>query len=511
MAGKGKCFLILSCARSGSTSLARILDGAKNAVCTVEPHPNLNRETREMMEGRLPDARAVLKATVVKRVRENSRGRQIYGEKNVTYGPFIPHLYEMLKCKFIFLKRDGRDVVRSMMDWHERMFGSIYRECKDPGILSPRALNAAANLPVHLDTSDYARPRPCPGDPFYDEWANLSREEMCSFYWSTINELYLNALEKIPKEAWIEIDYTSPKTDDVLRVVDFLGLKGVSRDGIQELLDSRLNSLKDRTGEDCLYPDWRNWDRGLRGRFDKIAERTMERLGYYRGDPSDWRPSGYGRIWDIDQSDLGWYTWMYDGRRKMHTDLVAWVHNMETMGESIESIADFGCGLGVGYCDDFSSKKYVGVDLSQKNIRWCGQNRQNLKHRYLCLDFVIKSLPEPVDLVFSSGTLDNVYDVDACLQNMVKNARKWIYVAFYRGWFPDLEDHIYSWNEEHKCFYNDVSPSRIRKMLVSTGCRDIQIGPTRTGRSDIPFETLVIARTPEGNRENRREEEGVER
>jgi hypothetical protein len=280
MPTKGKCFFILSCARSGSTSLARILDTADNGVCAVEPNPNLNVETRQMMEGRLSDPRAILKATVVKRVTETLRKTMIYGEKNLTYGPFVCYLHELLECKFIFFNRDGRDVVRSLMDWHERMFGNIYRECKEPGDLTPRARAAVAKLPVHLDTSDYSRPRPLPGDPFYDEWENLSRAEMCAYYWSYINDLYLDELERMPQEAWIEIDYTLPSADDILRVGKFLDLKGLSRSRIQRMLNKRINSLRERRGEERVYPDWQNWDDKLRKRFERIAAKTMNRLGY---------------------------------------------------------------------------------------------------------------------------------------------------------------------------------------------------------------------------------------
>ncbi len=498
MARKGKCFFILSCARSGSTSLARILDEAENGVCVVEPEPNLNLETREMMEGRLSDPRGFLEATVVKRVEENLSDTRIYGEKNVTYGPFVSYLYEMLNCKFIFLKRDGRDVVRSLMDWHELMFGDIYRECKDPGNLSPRAISAAAKLPVHLDTSDYSRPRPLPGTAFYDEWEGLSREEMCAYYWSYINDLYLDQLEKIPQEAWTEIDYTSTGTDDIFRVSEFLGLKGLPRDRIRRMLGKKINSLKERTGEEATYPDWKNWDGGLRRRFDRIASMTMRRLGYYRADGSDWRPRGYGSFWDQQNSDLEWYMWMYNSRREMHADFVEWVHKMEGQGEFFESIADFGCGLGVGYCDDFADKHYVGIDLSPRNIAWCQKNRKNPKHRYLNIDFISEPLNEAFDLVFSSGTIDNSYDVDQFLKAMVRTSRRWIYLTCYRGWFPDLDEHRYQWNEEHGCFYNDLCPRRLRQTLESFGCQSIVVEPMETKREDIPYETRVIAQVPSG-------------
>lgn len=193
----------------------------------------------------------------------------------------------MLACKFIFLRRDGREVVRSLIDWHEKIFGDIYRECIEPGCLSPKAIRSVASLPVHLDTSDYSRPRPQLGDAFYDEWEFFSREEMCAYYWSYINDLYLNKLKKIPKGAWIEIDYTSPTVDDILRVTNFLSLRGISKNNIQNMLSKKINSLKERFGERRSYPNWNNWDSELKMRFNKIAGKTMERLGYYPSKKSE--------------------------------------------------------------------------------------------------------------------------------------------------------------------------------------------------------------------------------
>lgn len=496
----GRCFFILSCARSGSTSLARILDTAKNGLCAVEPMPNLNRETREMMEGRISNPMAVLESTVLPRVLEMLGKAEVYGEKNVTYGPFIQYLYEALKCKFVFMKRDGRDVVTSLINWHEKKFGSVYRECKETGNLSEAAIKASANLQVHWDTSDYSRPRPSRGDPLYDEWDDLTRAEMCAYYWSTINELYLDRLQQLPDNAWITVDYTSPRLEDIEKIAEFCGLKGLDKEGVRNMLHQKINSLQDRgASADDFYPNWKDWDSGMRRRFDRIASKTMYRLGYYKLDGGNWLPAGYGNWWREHNGGLEWYTWMYNSRRKMHHDLVHWVNQKEHQGDEILSIADFGCGLGVGYCDDFAEKRYIGIDLSEKNVQWCNENRKNPGHRYCAMDFIAKPLEEQVDLVCSSGTIDNGYDFDAFLISMVQSSKKWIYLTLYRGWFPDLKEHKYHWSDEHLCFYTDGSPKRIRETLAQLGCSEIIIEPVPTGRQDIPFETRVIARVPDSD------------
>ncbi len=489
-------FFILTCARSGSTSLARILDTATNGTCAVEPMPNLNFETRLAMEGRLENPQKVVEEIVVPRVREGLSRKEVYGEKNVTYGPFIQHLYELTDCKFVFLKRDGRDVVRSLLDWHDQMFGNIYRECVDPGDLSQQAVNAVVALPIHKDTSDFARPRPQIGSKWYERWETMSRFEMCSYYWSTINDLYRNALEVLPSDAWIELDYTTPQGEDILRVAEFCGLKDLGYDQVQEMLDAGINSLKDRGAGEKIHEKWMNWDGGKRRSFDAIAGNTMRRLGYYDDDIARWCPPDYGRCWEDHGADEEWYKWMYDTRLVMHEEAIKWIRSHDATEQPVTSIADFGCGLGVGYHEALADRKYVGIDLISSTIDWCKRNRTNPQHEYHQIDFIKEATPEKYDLVMSSGTIDNAYDVEAYLDAMLRASRRFIYLTCYRGWFPDLAEHNYHWVDKDKCFYTDISARRVREYLESLGCRDIQIEPRSTGRSDIPYETRIMASIP---------------
>jgi len=492
-------FILLSCARSGSTSLARILDEAVNGRCAVEPVPNLNRETREAMDGRLEDADGIVEATVVARAVERLEEVEVYGEKNVTYGPFVEKLYKRLDCRFVLITRDGRDVVRSLINWHEARFGTIYRECREPGNLMPEAVLAAARLPVHLDTSDYARPRPSPNEPLQDSWEQLDRAQMCAYYWARINALYLGALKKLPTDSWTRIDYTRPSAEEILRVAEFCGLRGLDKERVQALLESKINSLEERGSATGAAPAWQDWDGGARRRFEAIAGDTMRQLGYYGESGAEWRPEGYGSVWKKERAREGWYRWMYEGRQKVHGEFFAWLESREAAGEEIDVIADVGCGVGVGYAERFAKKRYIGVDLSEENVSWCRENRNNPRHEYLALDFVTRDLPELADVVFSSGTIDNAYDIDAFLEALARNSRKWIYATFYRGWFPDLDEHRYAWNPEHGCFYNDVSPRRVREALAAMGCSTILVQPLATGiraAGQSPYETLVIARVP---------------
>ena len=112
-------FILIGVARSGTTSLAKILDQSTNGQCIIEPTPNLNIETRKSMDGLIKDHKILLENTILKRIRENTiNNKIIYGEKNVTYGPFINDIFKQILCRFVFIHRDGRDVVQSLINWH---------------------------------------------------------------------------------------------------------------------------------------------------------------------------------------------------------------------------------------------------------------------------------------------------------------------------------------------------------------------------------------------------------
>ncbi|MBN1942503.1 MAG: methyltransferase domain-containing protein [Phycisphaerae bacterium] len=492
------CYFILSCARSGSTSLCRILDQAENGRCVMEPTPNLNVETRDAMDGRLHDLEAVVDTCILPRIAQQRDKSIIYGEKNVTYGPFIAAMYEKLHCRFVFLKRDGRDVVRSLLDWHNRKFGTIYRECKDTSGVTDSAFASAANLLAHNDTSDYSRPRPLPGKEYYDEWESMTRLEMCAYYWRRVNQLYVDGLASIPAEAWIALDYTNPSAGDILRVVDFLGLEGLDEQKIGQMLDSRINSLKDRGVSDGVpTPPWPDWPAEWRRKFDRVAGGMMARLGYYESSRDALQNAAgeegrFGAFWRAHDGGEPWYRWMYEHRKAQHKAFEEWFRCV-AQRESLESVADFGCGAAIGYTDFFASIRYVGMDLAESIIHWCRNTYSNPRHEFRAVDFIRRPPQKEFDLVMSQGTIDNVYDMDAFLNAAVQAAKKWIYITAYRGYFGDLSEHVYRHNEEQGVYYNDISPAAAYNTLKQAGCRDISIHPSPTGREDIPFETVIIA------------------
>ncbi len=205
------------------------------------------------------------------------------------------------------------------------------------------------------------------------------------------------------------------------------------------------------------------------------------------------KPSTYGAFWKEHDGGLEWYTWMYNSRIDQHECLQQWFRYVNN-SEPVRSVLDFGCGFAVGYADFFKDIRYVGADLAETAIAWCKKNRLNEKHDYVAIDFMTEKFDEKFDLVFSQGTIDNTYDIDGFIKAAIAASQRWIFITAYRGFFPDLQEHRYSWNDQHGCYYNDISPYQVYELLKAEGCSDITIAPSHTGRPDIPFETLIIAR-----------------
>lgn len=205
------------------------------------------------------------------------------------------------------------------------------------------------------------------------------------------------------------------------------------------------------------------------------------------------KPSNFGECWNRPHANIDWFTWMYNGRIEQHRAFQQWFRAVDRE-ERIESILEFGCGLSVGYADFFADRAYTGTDIAPHLIKWCRANRHNPRHTYLACDFVAHPFPERYDLVFSHGTIDNNYDMDAFLRAAVQASRRWVFLTAYRGFFSELADHRLEWRETDGCYYNDLSPSRAQAVLKDAGCTEVAIVPSFTGREEIAYETMIVAR-----------------
>ena len=463
---------------------------APGTCCRVEPAPNLNIESRDLMEGRLADPYAPLIRHVCPRVAEGLQGAEVYVEKQISFIPFMEHLAELMPCKFVVTRRDGRDVVASLINWHNQMFPIIYQECAEKAELSERAREVLASQDG-LDPFDYSLPRPPAGDPWRERWNALSRFEMVSWYWAHVNSLLLEQMDKLDPSRYIVVDYTAPTASDIRRVYEFLELDGFDEDVVTKLLQRRVNSLADRVDDVPRFPRWRDWTRLQQQRFLDIAFGMMSRLGYMP--PTRPAPEAFGDWWREDRHDEKWYEDIYQYRKPLHETFRRWIEAVQDTVGTIESVVEVGCGIAREHTPELDNRRYVGIDLAERVIEHNLRQNVNERHSFICADIIASAPAVKADLVFAQATIDNVYDMDAFLRAMARMTDKVLYVANYRGYFPGLTDHRYAWDPKTQLFFNDLSPRKARQVLRQEGFKTVTVFAQETHRGDIRAETVVIA------------------
>tara|TARA_B100001094_G_scaffold91497_1_gene87473 strand:- start:756 stop:1394 length:639 start_codon:yes stop_codon:yes gene_type:complete len=205
----------------------------------------------------------------------------------------------------------------------------------------------------------------------------------------------------------------------------------------------------------------------------------------------------FGKFWSKDSYErpegvlgfVDWYKWMYNSRLDINENIIKWVREKD---DKIKSVADFGCGVSIGFSEAFSDKFFTGIDISKRNIDWCKDNYNNSKHVYMHKDFAKNPLSDKVDLVICNGTLENVLDINKAIESMVLSSKGWIYAAGCSGWHPNLRQHKYEWREEWGCNSSLISPSEVELVLKKLNCKKIQIFPFK--RSAKMYETIIIAK-----------------
>ncbi len=314
-----------------------------------------------------------------------------------------------------------------------------------------------------------------------------------TWYWSTTNRAARAIAADLPAETFHEIDMSSANAEDIQKLADKIGLKGMNKEAIAEQLDARINATSARVETEPRFPKPADWTNEQIARFDAMAFEQMKALGYYPAERRREKPEGFGDWWRQHDGGLDWYEWMYRSRQSAHDDLIAFASEREASGDKLRSVLDMGCGLGVGYAEHFKDRRFVGVDISEKEIDWCRANRNTDQHDYIAADLIAEPLSETFDLVFSQGTIDNVYDIDAFLAAAVRMSNGWIYITAYRGWFPQLDHHEYRWDPSTTCFYNNISPDAVRRTLEKLGCRNISIEPLPMKKAAVSAETRITA------------------
>ena len=143
---EGEVFGVTGCGRSGTTSCINILGTASNAETFTEPRPRFTAEVRQYVCGELADPRSLIRRERIERIREVRSRDRIYGEKDLQVYCWLPFYRELFGMRFLFVLRNGLDVVRSFLDYHNQISGLIYAEAPDDAAMSARARAKPARI-----------------------------------------------------------------------------------------------------------------------------------------------------------------------------------------------------------------------------------------------------------------------------------------------------------------------------------------------------------------------------
>ncbi len=108
----------------------------------------------------------------------------------------LPYLYRLFpQASFIYIQRDGRDNISSMMDgWHHGGHFGLSQ------FFGPLPEEVAINDGEFRDWSFFL-------PPGWRDYNHASLEEVCAFQWISANRLALDAKRMIPEEQWIQLRY----------------------------------------------------------------------------------------------------------------------------------------------------------------------------------------------------------------------------------------------------------------------------------------------------------------
>jgi hypothetical protein len=246
-------------------TIARALSQHPQIRCLHEPRPQMIRLSAELDHGLKTEAqvrRELFEIYCNSSVFPVGRWQ---GESDQKYWNLIPLLAELMPgARFVWLVRDGRDVVAS----------------KRAGVCFS-ATEAEQGDPIHEEVLRrwmyYREDGAKSGDIAAEEWGRLSAFERGCWSWSYVNRGIESRLARLPAPScFVRVENLQGQIDRVLRFLDLEPLP---------LEVSRHNEAKRSAAH-----RWQTWDDGQRAIFERWCGGDMDR--WYPG----WR--GVNGRWD---------------------------------------------------------------------------------------------------------------------------------------------------------------------------------------------------------------------
>src|SRR5690606_12576139 len=131
----------------------------------------------------------------------------------------------------------------------------------------------------------------------------------------------------------------------------------------------RINSLQDRNvTEKGSGLDWKNWTSKERDGFERIADFSMQKFGYFDNPRTKWRPFDYFE--KRMKQDFKYEETTIDTIEFLSN----WMEQIDKTQNPLGSVANFGCTYSKSYKEIFKHKKYYGVDFNKNIIDWSATN-----------------------------------------------------------------------------------------------------------------------------------------
>jgi hypothetical protein len=185
----------------------------------------------------------------------------IYVESNLGYYGLLDVIPEVFdRYKAIYIVRDGRDWVRSTMNW-----GEVYGK---KGIRK-------------LFAHKWPTAKELPDDPFSERWNSLSKFEKLCWAWTNLNEFALNSVAKNTdiqvtqfEKIFLGVQKYQYLGDLIAFATAHLDIDPGSLANTSGWLEKKIH----KSSND--FPGWGDWSKNQKGQFERICGPLMEKLGY---------------------------------------------------------------------------------------------------------------------------------------------------------------------------------------------------------------------------------------
>jgi hypothetical protein len=183
----------------------------------------------------------------------------------------------------------------------------------------------------------------------------------------------------------------------------------------------------------------------------------------------------FGEYWNNNAS-IEWYENMFITRMDSHMNIISFIKKYK---KNIKSIIEVGGGMGfmLKYFKDlFSTRNYLLIEISDYAVNYCKNTFTNSNHKFLTYN--IEKYDDELtkaDLVFSTGVVDHVENIELSIEKIAKLSSKYVYIILYYGYHDNIEEHEQIWSNNDTCYYNKCSISKLNNFLESKNYKNINI------------------------------------